>query len=357
MKKLPLFAALVLVTGIITLTGCVRKDLLPEETGFTGWMVGEVSDGYGTILKTADDGFNWTRQGSISMIPGVNLYDVSCISGNIAWVVGDTLEAPTDSTNQCGVILRTDDGGYSWTRLTDTLLMHRVVFHVVNARGNGLVWAGGDRSTLLRSDNNGATWDLVTPDTLNGVTFSSVTIRGGHRVWVTGNRYDSAGTFLSPVMLRSYDGGTNWQLMQPGHPGPYHQIHAVNDTILLLAAGNEVLRSIDSAETWSNSYASGNTTIRSVAGDTLTYVASGDSGRVCIMQKGLWKTMFPQSVRYVQRDINTVGGTRIWTAGAGFDPVRKGLILYTRNSGETWFIQEIPVNAPLNASSFVQASR
>ncbi len=359
MKKLlpAVIAAATLLVTLAAIHGCVRKDLLPEETGFTGWVVGDQADGYGTILKTLDDGFSWYRQGTISQMPGVNFRAVSCISASEVFVAGDTMPYGPGGKYSLGTLFYTSDGGISWNRLADTTLMQDVVFHTVNARGNGRIWAGGDHSTLLRSDNRGATWDLVTPDTLTGITFTSVAIRGGHRVWVTGNRYDSAGNHTGSLLLRSYDGGTNWQLLPTGLPGPHHEIVATNDTILLMATGNTVVRSTDSAETWFPSYASGSLTVRSVTGDTLTYWASADSGRVAVMSGGTWINLQPLSFIYSWRSINSVGGTRAWATGNGNDPVRKGVVVYTRNKGQTWFLQQLPVNAPLHASSFVSGMK
>ncbi len=50
-----------------------------------GWAVGDSIGGYGTILRTADGGDTWVRQGSPADVPDVQLNEVSAVDDQHAW--------------------------------------------------------------------------------------------------------------------------------------------------------------------------------------------------------------------------------------------------------------------------------
>ncbi len=108
-----------------------------------GWACGR----WGTILRTADGGKTWTKQqtGTLDMLTSVNFVDAKN-----GWAVGDR-----------GTILHTADGGQTWEKQkspTEILLMS--VQFVSPAKG----WAVGEKTTILHTSDGGKTWAVQFKD-------------------------------------------------------------------------------------------------------------------------------------------------------------------------------------------------
>ena len=360
MKKL----LILIILSLPVLFGCVRKDTLEEESGFTGWAVGDVADGYGSILKTTDDGFHWIRQGSISIVPGVNLYDISATNDKEVWVVGDSLSFPVVSgfdhisadTLPYGLILFSEDGGYHWSRMIDTTLLRDIGLRSVNARSSK-IWIAGEKGTVIYSANKGMTWTRPLPDTMPQVTFNALTVKGQSRIWIAGNRYDSTGTFLQPVLIISMDGGVTWLVTTSFSTYPIHDIFALNDTTVYMVSGTSILRSFDAGLTWIEVYNAGALQILSISCDSTSTWASGGGGMFYTITKGIWKVIHPYAMDFTFHRITMSQGTRVWAIGSCSDPTRKAVIIYSRNAGQSWYIQNSPVNTVLRSSSFVSGTR
>lgn len=123
-----------------------------------GWIVGE----FGTIRHTEDGGATWTVQPAGT---DKTFFGVSAASATSAWVVGID-----------GLVLRTRDGGATWqpqrgrleTTATDAIAFGDVLdnpgLYDVKVRGRyGTIV--GDVGHVLRSDDGGETW---TAETLPG---------------------------------------------------------------------------------------------------------------------------------------------------------------------------------------------
>jgi photosystem II stability/assembly factor-like uncharacterized protein len=111
-----------------------------------GWVVGEL----GRILRTEDGGKTWTRQDAGVKKP---LLAISCLDTESAWVGGKS-----------GIMFRTNDGGATWQRLAPDTSKH--VFDIAFvSRTHGV--AVGDWGLMMYSDDGGVTWTLVgIPDDL-----------------------------------------------------------------------------------------------------------------------------------------------------------------------------------------------
>jgi photosystem II stability/assembly factor-like uncharacterized protein len=104
----------------------------------------------GTIMKTTDGGAFWTSQRVLSRLYyQVFLQGVSYVDANTATVVGDDRQP----VSRGGLILRTTDGGATWTSQSSgtTLPLYGVSFVDANTG-----WAVG--YTILHTTNGGATW-------------------------------------------------------------------------------------------------------------------------------------------------------------------------------------------------------
>jgi photosystem II stability/assembly factor-like uncharacterized protein len=103
----------------------------------TGWAVGDA----GTILKTDDGGATWTKE-----VSGVSasLTAVDFVSTTVGFAVGKS-----------GRILRTRDGGAHWVKLISGTQKRLSAVCFVNASHGWVVGASGAR---LRTTNGGRTW-------------------------------------------------------------------------------------------------------------------------------------------------------------------------------------------------------
>jgi photosystem II stability/assembly factor-like uncharacterized protein len=107
----------------------------------TGWVVGAA----GTILKTTNGGTTWTQLASPTRS---SLYAVFFLNETQGWASGGSDEA--------AVILYTADGGTTWQRqLAPADGAVRGIAFVDALRG----WAVGNRGSILATQNGGATWE------------------------------------------------------------------------------------------------------------------------------------------------------------------------------------------------------
>jgi len=104
----------------------------------TGWSVGT----NGTVLYTNDGGDNWNTQTSNT---NANLESVSFADAQNGWAVGARFPG--------GKIVRTADGGATWTEQTVDERLISVCF--VTAQSG---WAVGENGILLKTTDGGLTW-------------------------------------------------------------------------------------------------------------------------------------------------------------------------------------------------------
>jgi len=104
----------------------------------------------GTILRSDDGGGTWTLQSSGTT---QSLYGVSFVNANTGTVVGDS-----------GTILRTEDGGATWTAQSSGTTQSLYGVSFVNANTGTVV---GGFGTILRTEDGGATWTLQSSGTLH----------------------------------------------------------------------------------------------------------------------------------------------------------------------------------------------
>lgn len=107
MKKTVLIIISMAITLIFISTCCEKSTSPSSDTQHIGWVVGDREGGYGSIFKTTDGGQTWIRQGDSLMIPNVTLHAVRAIDSLTAWIVGDAFDG-------IGTILKTTDGGDTW---------------------------------------------------------------------------------------------------------------------------------------------------------------------------------------------------------------------------------------------------
>jgi photosystem II stability/assembly factor-like uncharacterized protein len=250
-----------------------------------GWAVGA----HGTLLRTTDGGVTWSSlRVMVSDDFGdeqpldTSLFDVSAVSANEAWVVGDF-----------GVILHTRNGR-DWSRVriaeetfADDNLPDRI-FNAVDFTDPEHGWVAGEFGTLLRTLDGGETWtgerslvgsvedvymmDLAaTPDGaavtvgIGGVVLK--TLDGG-ATWTTAPVATGAGLFGVArrdsrailvgdrgVIFVTGDGGETWS--EPSRPRLFNWLRAAafgpGSLAYIVGENGAVLRSEDGGASWQKS--------------------------------------------------------------------------------------------------------
>ncbi|MFN8627771.1 MAG: YCF48-related protein [Candidatus Binatia bacterium] len=143
-----------LLAAVASAAGCHREVVEPAPRGRVIAITDKFFDvhardpenaivvGYGgKILRTADGGFTWSqvRSGTTRA-----LYRLCFVDANTGWISG-----------QDGAILRTTDGGLTWQPQKSGTDVYLFSIHFVDNRHG---WAVGDKSIFVETRDGGATW-------------------------------------------------------------------------------------------------------------------------------------------------------------------------------------------------------
>lgn len=130
-----------------------------------------VGDG-GLIRKISGlfNGTTWTWTWTTPAVPvglgTTNLWDVQLVDANVGYAVGDD-----------GIVIKTENGGDTWTMLSGGTLD---AFNAVSFTPDGLLGvAAGDNGRVVRTVNGGATWSTFTAGLPAGVNWTGVAIPAG----------------------------------------------------------------------------------------------------------------------------------------------------------------------------------
>lgn len=180
-----------------------------------GWAAGY----YGTILKTADGGSNWTH---ISL-PNTDLIRrIQFLDRDRGWLV-----------THRGRIMSSEDGGVSWkTRHTeDSQINLRNIQFVTPDTG----WAVGHEGTILYTSDGGETW---ANQNLNNFTGRDLPRLNGLAV-LSETHAMLAGEF--GVIAETVDAGKNWMVITPPEiNATFTEIEQIGNSILAVGLNGVV---------------------------------------------------------------------------------------------------------------------
>lgn len=247
-----------------------------------------------------------------------------------------------------GRIFRTTDGGRSWSSVAAAGVTENVL-DFARSRDPQRLWAVGPQGMLLRSVDDGATWEdrsLGKDITLNGVTFID-----DQEGWVVGE----FGT-----ILHTLDGGDTWERSEEieGLPPYVEDVTAEialrvgipplskddlylfdvafpsPDTGYVVAAGGFVLQTVDRGRRWTATHAGTRNTlfaITSAPGGGL--ISTGVLGTVVRRRGEGWAS----DEEISHRIFTWIRGVDFSADGAlGVAVGGKAAVLLSRDRGETW---------------------
>lgn len=201
----------------------------------SGWLVTDA----GTVLATADGGAGWT------VVEKVKL-DVKAIAATdyaTAWIAGNGVGA--SGGPGASAVLRTTDGGTTWTRTSfgDALLAD-VAF---SDRRHGVLVA---LDRIWSTRDGGGAWKLRKQFPMTVLT--SVVAGDGGQAWVAGwGTQDGA-----PAVWATRDGGATWRRLRIDVPAPkpgalqVRQIAGAGGSSLWLTCDAGVLATTDGGRSW-----------------------------------------------------------------------------------------------------------
>jgi photosystem II stability/assembly factor-like uncharacterized protein len=320
-------------------TGTVEGGILPAEEDYYAvdvvdpdhaWIVGS----YGAVLALG-------AQGSTAELRAAPVREpLFCVSfrGSSTGVIG----------GRGGRIFRTTDGGHSWS-LAPTAGVTENILDFARSHDPQRLWAVGPRGVVLRSRDDGATWEdhsLGKDVTLNAVTFVD-----DQEGWIVGE----FGTILHTV-----NGGETWQRSEKieGLP-PYAEdvseeialrlgipplssddlylfdvAFVTPDTGYIVAAGGFVLTTVDRGQHWKAAHAGTQNTLFKI-------VAAPDGG---LISTGVLGTVVHNRGKQWVADEKVSHTIFTWLRGVDFSADGalgvavggKAAVLLSRDKGETW---------------------
>lgn len=200
----------------------------------------------GTILTTRDGGATWSAQQS-----GASYLSALTFDGLRGWCVGYSEDNGGD------VVLRTEDGGYSWVVLGDGVSLGTCLgLDFVDAdRGWAACAWPEDSGAIQRSADGGASWQSVR-DVFGH--YKDVCFVDAEHGWALGGEWSDGRTI--PFIERTSDGGKTWTR------------YLCRDAVFLdsvffadglngWAVGDGVWRTADGGETWTQQLALTNTDV------------------------------------------------------------------------------------------------
>lgn len=150
------------------------------DVDFVSNLIGYAAGTHGRIIKTTDGGLTWTL---LTTSVTAELYGIDFVNATTGVAVGDN------------VILRTTDGGVTWAAQTNTLFLRSIHFPT------SLVgYASGVNGAMLKSIDAGATWTSLPVSNLVTALFNEV--------WFTSQ--DTGYAVAGNLIFKTVDGGQIW---------------------------------------------------------------------------------------------------------------------------------------------------
>lgn len=291
-----------------------------EETGYVS--------GNQVILKTIDGGLSWTEQQAPTK---TRMWSVDFFDENLGLMVGEN-----------GQIFRTTDGGTNWQLVnsgTDKTLQS--VKFLTQTRA----YAVGDGGEVYRSTNSGQSWakqSIGTTVDLKQLFFANQDT--GYVATADGK------------VVRTFNSGNNWSIQTTGQSNPLNDIYfSSGKTGFAVGQSGTIVKTTDAGTTWSpvTSGTERNLTDMSFNRTNVNIgVVLGENGTV-LRTTNAGTTFDGINIANTQ---TYLGASFRKTSNVIFAVGTNGTIISSANSGVNWTVRQTGLDVNYNATQFRTAT-
>lgn len=263
----------------------------------------------------------WTAPTAPSGIE--DLYDVFFINETTGWAVG------LQGFSSPGVILKTLDGGNSWTVQSTDAPFALMAVHFINETHG---WAAGEDATIMHTSDGGDNWGFQDAGATDIAHFEDVYFADENTGWVVGR----GGPGSSGVILKTTDGGTTWTAQSTGISYNAQLLAASfvdENTGWVVGTPGLILHTSDGGNNWTEQPSGSDETFEGVhfvnastgwvVGYDETILHTADGGNS-------WTQQTAENSNYFLRDVFFVDENTGWVIG-NFSTIH-----HTIDGGNTW---------------------
>jgi len=209
----------------------------------TGWAVGDS----GVIIHTFDSGESWTIQQSNTEN---DIVDVFFLNNSLGWASSINYTNYPYGT----LLLKTTNGGVDW--ITEHYPEQNIFMNCILFLDSLNGWMGGNPHALVKTNDGGINWHQADIDTSNLAFFPVLSIQfyDDQYGYACGGMFDIAG-----VTWRTSNGGAKWYAID-GADAPADEVHGLHifDSLNVIGAGGDpdfaygaaVIRTADGGINW-----------------------------------------------------------------------------------------------------------
>ncbi len=298
------------------------------------WVAGDMdSTGFGMILFSADNGETWVRQGQGSAsLKDIDVNDIWAVDENNVWAVCSG-----------NVILKTSDGGRTWTRKQTPANKATTELSAISIVNKTNIWISGDGGTVYHSKDNGSTWTIFDTNIFHNGLMQGIWAISTQKIYVVGS--------YIPNKVRGFigftlDGGVTWDSISPvNNYNRYQWIGVVSfmNTIVVYGREAHYIQSTDAGATWKNDSikktggVSGEDINHMIMLNSESYWGALDNEIFFTNSGGSTWVSQPSNSNYeFNQGIDAYDNKTALTVGSGLSWIRKGTIQKTINGGTTW---------------------
>ncbi len=209
----------------------------------TGWAVGDS----GIIIHTMDGGDNWIIQESNTEN---EIVDVFFINSQLGWASSFNYSTPPYGT----LLLKTTNGGIDW--ISDTYPVENIFMTCIFFLDSLVGWMGGTPHAIVSTSDGGNLWQQADVDTSTLAFFPVLDIKfyDEQYGYASGGMFDIAG-----VTWHTHNGGEKWYVID-GSDAPADEVHNlyIFDSLRVIGAGGDpdfgygvgLIRTFDGGPNW-----------------------------------------------------------------------------------------------------------
>lgn len=193
----------------------------PTATGLLGFAIGHRN----RIVKTTDGGASWS-----------SVYDGG--GTNQLWAIDFNSTGETGlASGAAGTVLRTTDSGNTWTPVAG---LPNVIYYSVRFGADNAAYLSGGSGYFLKSTDGGATWQEL------GYRFTTSRIRD-----ISFADNDNGFVVGTGFVYGSTDGGNTWNSQTPPFTGDINEVVAITPDLAIAGCdGGNVIRTTNGGANW-----------------------------------------------------------------------------------------------------------